>query len=467
MRSLLLPLTFLVAATLALSRPARADDAELEAVRAAIEAADADWQAGPTAISALPREQRAALAGALPSEPPPGAGVRSYDGRGLPSQFDWRDHGGNWLSPIRYQDWCGSCWAFAALGVMEAAHNITAGDPDWDPDLSEQIVLSCSGGDCGGWYLELTMDHLLYEGTQLETCMPYQSDDGVSCGQACGDYAQHPWRIASYHWIDDSIPAMKAAILDAPIGVWMNVYEDLSYYEGGVYEHVWGGSFGGHFVVLVGWNDAEQCWIAKNSWGDWWGEDTYGVTGQRGWFRIKWGASEIGDWTRLGVEVPGCSCPDADGDGFQTSDCVDPLCLEPGDCDDADAGSHPGAAEGCDGLDNDCDGQLPWDELDEDGDGFMACEGDCDDADGGVSPGADEECGNAVDEDCDGVIDDPDECDDDDDGGDDDGGGPPPGSQFLDNERDGCQCDRAGGVVVSWLPLVPLLSWFGLRRRRG
>ena len=39
-------------------------------------------------------------------------------------------------------------------------------------------------------------------------------------------------------------------------------------------------------IVLVGWNDAEQCWIVKNSWGPAWG--------MAGYFKIKWGECNIG-----------------------------------------------------------------------------------------------------------------------------------------------------------------------------
>ena len=75
----------------------------------------------------------------------------------LPSSFSWKSFGGDWTTPAKDQENCGSCWAFGALGGMEAAINIAKGDPDFDVDLSEQYVLAClsAAGSCsGGWMSE-------------------------------------------------------------------------------------------------------------------------------------------------------------------------------------------------------------------------------------------------------------------------------------------------------------------------
>ena len=74
------------------------------------------------------------------------------------------------------------------------------------------------------------------------------------------------------------------------------------------------------------------------------------------------------------------------------------------DCDDNDPNTYPGANEICDGLDNDCDGQVPPEEIDWDNDGYSECMGDCDDDDVDINPGMPEIC-DGKDNDCDGFID--------------------------------------------------------------
>ena len=90
----------------------------------------------------------------------------------------------------------------------------------------------------------------------------------------------------------------------------------------------------------------------------------------------------------------GCGLDDLDCDGSPAAQ----------DCDDLDPRRTPGATEVCDGIDNDCDGQVPANELDGDLDGYAGCL-DCDDENPDVYPGATEVC-NGLDDDCSGVVDD-------------------------------------------------------------
>jgi hypothetical protein len=139
-----------------------------------------------------------------------------------------------------------------------------------------------------------------------------------------------------------------------------------------------------------------------------------------------------------GKDSKGCETfyLDVDGDGFGVT--LAQCWCEPranfraradGDCDDGDAAVFPGAAETCNGKDDDCSGTADpenalgctyWFE-DKDKDGYGAGSGkclcgpatpykvdnadDCDDTKAGVNPEAVEKCGNKLDDDCDGKTD--------------------------------------------------------------
>ncbi|HRF77989.1 MAG TPA: MopE-related protein [Chitinophagales bacterium] len=120
--------------------------------------------------------------------------------------------------------------------------------------------------------------------------------------------------------------------------------------------------------------------------------------------------------TLKNIDVAGTvSFADADGDGYASNV----------DCNDADAAINPGATEICDGIDNNCDGNIDeaggatW-YADADGDtygdaasttvscdvpvGYVADNTDCNDGDAAINPAATEVC-DGVDNNCDGNID--------------------------------------------------------------
>ncbi len=125
---------------------------------------------------------------------------------------------------------------------------------------------------------------------------------------------------------------------------------------------------------------------------------------------------------------------DADDDGHGVPTATTEACYTPAgyaplddDCDDTEPLAWEGAQEQCDGVDNDCDGELDeeidlvvqWEDLDGDGFGdpdlpIIACgiglavadnPLDCDDGDPNIHPDAAEIVGNSTDEDCDGYLD--------------------------------------------------------------
>ena len=311
---------------------ALAGDGELERVRADIEAEGLGWVAGETAVSRLPGEvfrsmllpldgdRAAEMAAFLGGEPSSrvAAPVRpSWVPRAAPDDpvFTWRDvDGEDWTTPVRNQGLCGACTIFAAVAVIEGAANVAYGSADLDLDLSEQNLLSCTSVSCsgGGMDAAVGLNRAKSHGVPDEGCHPYTATDG-NCNQGCADLAERALKVTDWGWaagpnLSDwwktpTVEQIKEALTHGPLSTSMTVYSDFSMYNSGVYEKTASATQeGGHAVVIIGWNDGNDSWYGKNSWGPGWGDG--------GYFEIKRGESGFAEggtaWAQVDVsQIPG------------------------------------------------------------------------------------------------------------------------------------------------------------------
>jgi C1A family cysteine protease len=210
----------------------------------------------------------------------------------LPEAWDWRNvEGHSYVSPVRNQGACGSCYAFSATGVTESLFMIGEELPDTNVDLSESHLMFClsqyySGfyGCAGASYDYDEMEGLVTYGTVDEVCHPYDQGLTSDCGAACETPALEV-RLAGWGRIPcNETDAIKTAIYTyGPVNAAVYVGDSFQAYSQGVYNDLRTSCPGSpcyytstnHAIMLVGWDDADQAWILRNSWGTGWGEDGY------------------------------------------------------------------------------------------------------------------------------------------------------------------------------------------------
>lgn len=209
----------------------------------------------------------------------------------VPSSWDWRNYNGaNWLSPVRDQSSCGSCWAFAAIGITEAHHNIISSNPNLNLDLSEQELISCSSaGGCEGGSSVSALSYIQNTGVSDESCMPYTASDSA-CNK-CSDWASRLTTIDAYHneWYPTSRNIIKDAVVNyGPSVVYMGIGANYGgYFDGNNIYRCSNDSDINHAVVVVGYNDTGGYWIIRNSWGRSWGREN------TGYFKVGYGECSI------------------------------------------------------------------------------------------------------------------------------------------------------------------------------
>ncbi|CAL1544786.1 unnamed protein product [Lymnaea stagnalis] len=220
----------------------------------------------------------------------------------FPESFDWRNVDNvNYVSPIRNQGNCGSCYAFGSLGMDEARVRIATNNTQ-QPVFSTQDIVECSPysqGCSGGFPYLISGKYAEDYGLVLEGCNPYKGVDGkCQTDPKCPrHYFTNYKYVGGYYGACNEFLMMEAIYNRGPIAVSFEVYNDFMSYSSGVYHHT--GVKGlddrfnpfeitNHVVVVVGWGvdarSGEKYWIVKNSWGNAWGLE--------GFFWIRRGTDE-------------------------------------------------------------------------------------------------------------------------------------------------------------------------------
>jgi C1A family cysteine protease len=198
-------------------------------------------------------------------------------GSSVPSSFDWRSYQGyNWLTGVKNQGGCGSCWAFAAVGVAEAYHNIMSSNPNLDLDLAEQDLVSCSGaGSCGGGSSTSALQYIRDTGIVDENCLPYTASDS-SCNK-CSNWQNRLTYIDETHGFSPNRQSIQQNVVDyGPTYAYMGIGSEYGgYFDGSQIYRCSDDSGINHAVTIVGYNNTGSYWIVRNSWGSDWNGDGY------------------------------------------------------------------------------------------------------------------------------------------------------------------------------------------------
>jgi hypothetical protein len=235
----------------------------------------------------------------------------------LPRQYDLRTIG--IISPVKNQDPCGSCWAFAAVAAYESSYAKINKSIEY---VSEQQLVDCTfaDADCvlGGFHEEAFL-YLQLEGLAKTDPYYYRGAKG-----ACTSNIERPYRAANWGYVSDDKPngslipsnqALKRAMIRfgaLATGVWVSDKDDTLPWASYGPADAWGNPNPdwlrypdhvfrqgipstalqpenvNHEVAIVGWDDdlAGGVWFIKNSWGTTWGD--------AGFMKLPYGQNNIG-----------------------------------------------------------------------------------------------------------------------------------------------------------------------------
>ncbi|KAJ1179153.1 hypothetical protein NDU88_004389 [Pleurodeles waltl] len=217
-----------------------------------------------------------------------------------PDSMDWRKKG-NFVTPVKNQGPCGSCWTFSTTGCLESAVAIATGKL---LSLSEQQLVDCAQAfnnhGCNGGLPSQAFEYIRYNrGIMSEDAYPYTAENGT-CHFQPGKAAALVKDVVNIT-MNDELGMVQAVGNSNPVSFAFQVTSDFMLYARGVYksdtcektpDKV------NHAVLAVGYGQEGDMpyWIVKNSWGPRWGMD--------GYFNIERGSNMCGLATCASYPVP-------------------------------------------------------------------------------------------------------------------------------------------------------------------